>query len=630
MTAPANPQPHGSPLERWAPAAIVALAFVLYLNILPNSFIFDDWQQLFENPYLRQADGLKRIFTTNVWAFEDKLTAYYRPLMHVTFFAALRWFGYNPAGYHVLSILLHAVCSLLVYALVKRRAGDGRVALVAALLFAVHPVHTENVNWISAYPDLQVTLFVLLGWLLYLKIERPWWRAVAVGACFFLALLAKEIAVVLPVVIIADCRLQIADFRKAWRDFAALAVALGAYVALRMQALGMLLPVGQMQRVPLSERIYTSLALFWSYCGKLVWPGELNLFIDAPVRDTFWSAPVIAGTLAAVAFAAALVWFWKKQQPEALGLLLFIGALAPAFTLPYDDMNMMAERYLYLPSVGVCWVVGRRWPRGRVATALLLIVAAALSARTVVRNLDWREEVAFYQKTIAKSPRLAEVRVLLGSVYLRRNNLPAALEAFQDAVRLKPRLAEPRNNLGLVYSRMNQSERAIEEFTLSAQLAIERGHPYAAARTFSNIGIEYRRLGRTQDAIRAYDRALEIEPRLVGARNNRGYALLASGRLTEAEADFRRTLEMEPMFPMAHSNLGLLFLMRGDLPAAEAALQEALRLSPRDPETFARLGDVAAKKGDRLGAQEMYRRALELAPENQRAKAGLVRLGAGR
>jgi tetratricopeptide (TPR) repeat protein len=339
---------------------------------------------------------------------------------------------------------------------------------------------------------------------------------------------------------------------------------------------------------------------------------------------------VIAGTLAMLGWVAAVVWLWKKRQPEALGLLLFLGALAPAFLLPYEDMNMMAERYLYLPSVGVCWVVARWWPRGRVATALLLIVLAAFSARTVVRNLDWRDEVAFYQKSIAMSPRLAEVRVLLGSVYLRRNNLPAALQTFQDAVELKPRLAEPRNNLGLIYSQMHQSDRAIEEFTKSAQLAQESGQPYAAARTYSNIGIEYRRLGRLPEAIAAYDRALEIEPRLVGARNNRGYALLVSGRVAEAEADFRRTIELEPMFPMAHSNLGLLYLMRGDLPAAEAALRESLRISPRDPETLARLGDVAASKGDRLAAQEMYRRALDLGPDNQRARQGLVRLGAGR
>lgn len=635
MKAAKNPKPQQAsspphPLVRWAPAVIVALAVVLYLNILPNTFIFDDWQQLFENPYLRQASGLKRIFTTNVWAFEDKLTAYYRPLMHLTFFATLRWFGYNPAGYHVLSILMHAVCSLLVYWLVKRQTLDWRVALLAGTLFAALPVHTENVNWISAYPDLQMTMFVLLGWLLYLEIQRPWWRAAAVGACFLLALLAKEIAVVLPVIIVAECGLRNAEFRKKWRDFVALLVALAAYVALRMQALGALLPVGQMRQVSLSDRLYTSLALFWSYCGKLVWPAELNLFIDEPLRQSPWSGPVFAGALVALALAAAVVWLWKKQQPEVLALLLFAGALAPAFTLPYEDMNMMAERYLYLPSAGICWIVARWWPRSRAATALFLLVIAACSARTIVRNLDWREEVAFYETTIEMSPRLAEVRVLLGSVYLRRNNLPAALEAFQDAVHLKPRLAEPRNNLGLIYSRMGQSEKAIEEFTLSAQYALERGHSYAAARTYSNIGIEYRRLGRLPEAIQAYSRAIEMVPSLVGARNNRGYALLVSGRLTEAEADFRKTLEMEPMFPMAHSNLGLLYLTRGDLPAAEAAFNEALRLSPRDPETFARLGDVAAAKGDRLGAQEMYRRALELAPENQRAKDGLLKLGATR
>ena len=189
-----------SKLERWAPAAIVLLVLVLYLNILPNTFIFDDWQQIFENPYLRQAGGIQKIFTSNVWAFEDKFTNYYRPLMHLTFYAGLHAFGFNPAGYHLISIALHALCSLLVYLLVRQQTGDVRVALGAGLLFASHPVHTENVAWISAYPDLYATLFVLLGWVLYLRMQKPWPRAAAVGGCFFLGLLAKEIAVVLPVV----------------------------------------------------------------------------------------------------------------------------------------------------------------------------------------------------------------------------------------------------------------------------------------------------------------------------------------------------------------------------------------------------------------------------------------------
>jgi tetratricopeptide (TPR) repeat protein len=309
-----------------------------------------------------------------------------------------------------------------------------------------------------------------------------------------------------------------------------------------------------------------------------------------------------------------------------LGLLLFAGALAPAFSLPYGDINLMAERYLYLPSVGFCWLLARYWPSARAGTAIFLVLVTAGSARTVVRNLDWREEVGFYRKTLEMSPRLAEVHILLGSAYMRRNNLPDALAETRRAAELKPRSAEAHNNLGIIHSRMNHPQEAIDEFNRSAELAFEDGHSYAAARSYTNLGAEFRRLGQLDLAIEAYGKALKILPTLVGALSNRGYALMLAGRIAEAESDFRRAIEQDPSFAPAHSNLGLLRMQRGDLEGAMAELMEALRLGARDAETYARLAVVAAARGDRMAAEGMFRKALELDPENERAKQGMARL----
>src|SRR5579871_5935484 len=111
-------------IRRWGPAAAAALALALYLNILSNTFIWDDWQQIFQNSYLRDPYGIVEIFNHNVWGFDGRFTNYYRPLMHLTFYAAIRWFGFNPAGYHLVSIALNVACTVLVLILIRRATGD--------------------------------------------------------------------------------------------------------------------------------------------------------------------------------------------------------------------------------------------------------------------------------------------------------------------------------------------------------------------------------------------------------------------------------------------------------------------------------------------------------------------------
>lgn len=630
---------------------MVALALVLYLNILPNTFILDDWFQIFANPFLRDPGGLKKIFTTDVWGFlgQQGVSYFYRPLMHSSFYVIYRLWGAHPAPYHVLSMLLHALTSLLVFALVARASGDRRVALVAGLLFAAHPIHTEDVCWISSYPDLQATLFVLLAWWLYLlsseaPVQPRWrpWIIPALGVSFFLGLLAKEIAVALPVMVLAHELLvsRVGPWRalreRRW-EYLSLAVAGIAYLGLRYHALQGLRPYVPSKTLALVPRLLTSLGLFYRYWAKTLWPAELNVFHDVPVSRSFWEGAVLAGMGSGVLFLWVGYRLWRARRPEVLALALFLVALAPVFVLPYADVGIMllAERYLYLPSVGFCWLAGwllvcagERWG-WKPAAGALVVILIAYSAHTVWRNLDWRSEVPFYEKAARMSPQVGELQTQLGNAYLRRNMLPEALAATQRAAALHYESPMLHRTLGEIYSRMGQPEKAIEEYRLSTVYLVDsRYYPSRAARAYTNIGFEYLRMGKVHEAIGAYEQASRLEPESAGWRNNLGYALMRAGRLQEAERELRRSLQSDPTLALAHSNLGLLYALRGALDQADAELAEALRLEPRDAETYARRGEVALARGDRAGAVELFRQALRLQPNQQRAVTRLAELQA--
>src|ERR1022692_3315277 len=310
-------------------AAVAALALALFLNILPNTFVWDDWQQIFQNSFLQAPDGIVQMFNTNVWGFDGRETNYYRPLMHLTFYVTLRLFGFNPAGYHLLSILLHMLCSALVLVLIRRWSGDSMIALLAALLFAALPVHTENLCWISGYPDLEATAFILLAVLLYTSKfgsrGSEWWilRVIGLALCVFLGLLSKEIAIVIPAICLAwglfprragIVSAFMAVCREHWPDYVAMACGIAPYLALRVNALGGLAPFKTGLALSFSAQVFTRITLFHRYLTKIFWPVELSAFDDFPASLTLWDWRVAAGLGELAIFLWLLVWLWRRRE----------------------------------------------------------------------------------------------------------------------------------------------------------------------------------------------------------------------------------------------------------------------------------------------------------------------------
>ncbi len=265
--------------------------------------------------------------------------------MHSFHYLLYRLFGLNPAWFHLFCLTLHVGVSLLVAGVVRRLSGRHAVGMVAGLMFAVHPAHTEVVAWISCSPELLSSLFSLLAFWLYLRaVEAYGLRrallALAMGGSLLLAQLSKEIGVLMPVVILAyEFLVQRLSLRRQlqqrWPEYAALSAATLLYLAMRVHALGGLLPVPRQIAVPWTEQLWTSVALFYRYLVLFLWPMDLIFFRYYEPNRSPLEPAVVAGWLSLAGFTGLAVWLYRRRLPEALAPAMYLLPLLPVFQLPY-------------------------------------------------------------------------------------------------------------------------------------------------------------------------------------------------------------------------------------------------------------------------------------------------------
>jgi len=657
----ASPQPSAASgpgawlTPRRAALLLLVVGLAVYLNTLFNDFVIDDRLQIVDNPYVHKLEGLRQIFTSDVWAFagEKGPGVYYRPLMYACWVPVWRVCEASPVGYHVLNVLLHAGVALVVALWLLRMQANPTTAWLAALLFAVHPVHTEAVAWISALPDLQCALFFLLGFWLYLGAERAeGWRRYAlltgVGVCVLLALLAKEIGVALPAMLFLyglerrrretgnsrEGQTAAAPSRRSEKLFfyVALALAVIAYLLMRRQALGganvaSALPVGVGARLMAG---WVGL-LYW-YTRLLVLPVRLSAFHVLPLPTGFLDPPVLAGLAAAAGWIGLAVWLRHRRRREWLGVALLLVSLLPSFLAPLRVQGFwIGERYLYLPSVGFCWLLAAALDHLlRRRRAMLVALAAALAllyaARTVVRNADWRQEIPFYFHELRTEQESRQLRALLAGAMLRRGMPEQALQQARAWVRVTPDDKRAHSMLGEIYWTLENPEQAVSESRQAAVLARRQGGIAFAAQEFTNLAVLLGQTGHLDDSLDAYRQAVELDPNLAEARFGFGLALKNAGKPQEAAVQFRSVARLSPQSVWAHANLAVALAAGHDFADARAAMAEALRLQPDSAEVLAYAGEVEQAAGDREAARQWFQRALVVDPANLRARTGLSSL----
>lgn len=456
----------------------VCLAFGVYINSLFNGFVGDDKEQLLQNPAV-SGHQFGAFFTSGVWAFRGMLGNYYRPLQFTIYALLHSMFGFQAFGFHLAMMLLHVLNTALVYLLALRIVSRTRVALVAAALFAVHPIHTETVDWIASLPDLMMTAFVVLAvWRFARDDAAPDARQIPLHCAVYLAaLLSKETGVVLLPLYVGFEMIHLRrPLRELWKNaalYGSLLATCGVYLAMRWAALGGLAPGQQtFHRLRAAEFFLSGIVIAGHYAGSLILPLNLNYFHVFHATSTI-TLPVL---LALPAIVTLGVVAFRSQTSSAVryGLFWIAVTLAPALNLTGVGQNVFAERYLYLPSVGLVWMAGlafdwmaARRPRAAWTAAMAILCAAAW--QTVSRNADWRDDFTLLRKTVMQSPDAGIMHNNLAGAYVERNDLEHALEQERLAVEFEPRSAPFHKNLGLLLM-VRDPRSAIAEFEEAQRL----------------------------------------------------------------------------------------------------------------------------------------------------------------
>jgi len=621
---------------------LILIAVLPYLNSLLNGFVQDDNRQVLSNPYLRSFSHLREIFATNVWSYvgAQGATNYYRPLMTFGYLLCYQFLGPLAYGFHLANVVLNAGAVCLVFLVTERIFRDRTVGFVAAVIFALHPIHSESVDWIAAVTDLQLTLFYLLTFWCFLRVAKPGGKrsgAAELGMVlsFTLALLAKEPAAMLPFLptfyehFLRDDRAQTSLGQKLSR-YVTLWLLDIAYLLFRTRIFGGLAPVLQLSQISRREAFYSSFALVARYVWKLLWPVNPCAFYAFHKCVALSDPRVLVGFLVLGLSLVAFAYSWRRERLVSFGLLWFFVNIAPVLNARWLGANVFTERYLYLPSLGFCWIaawgVRLLWMRlaGRPRTRKFYAVGLAMVAilclvRIVTRNRIWHDDPTFYRSTLAAQPDAIALRINLGAVYWNLGSPDQAEAEWREALRRAPNHWLILNNLGLACARKKRYDEAIEDFQRSIRLRPNY------ADSHMNLGRTYAETGAGEKAEVQLRAAIALAPLYVQARNELAKFYLDTGRFAEAEQQFRSSVSSGGT-TQAWNSLGEIYSRWNRRQDAEHAFRQAVALDPFDSRAHFGLGAVLEAQGRTNEALNQYEAGLQTDPRNPVALESVERL----
>ncbi len=673
-TVPNAPATH----KPWQIAVVcIALAMVTllaYRGVRNNGFlIYDDDVYVLENPPVHQGLTVQSI----AWAFTTFDQSNWHPLTWISHMVDWKRYGNNPIGHHETNVHLHAANAILLFLLLLYMTGYlGRSAMVA-FLFALHPAHVESVAWIAERKDVLSTLFwfaTLLAYAWYVR--KPSWKRYLWVICgFACALMSKPMAVTLPFTLLLFdiwplCRITFApETRAKWlASFWKLCVekwllfimaVLSSIITFIAQSAGG--SVIELQALTLWERIGNASISYWSYVRIMLWPDQLRVYY----YYDFNNISVIAAVLSVLALVlvTAVCWHVRKARPYCLvGWLWFLGTLAPVIGIVQVGEQAMAERYTYVPLVGlfiaVVWLVSdavAKSPAIRVATQLLaVVILVACAVKTDAQVKVWKNTVTLFSHVLEVDPRGEFPNTTLGAAYLREGKLAEAEDYFERSLAYNPnwpvtltysatclmKTHDPRN-LPLAKQRLDQAlliapgdTDALTDMALWFNLTgspkdgeiygrmVLAAHPdVITARLYLADALQSQ--NKLDDAAQEYRQVLAMDPDNYNVHNSLGNVYDGQGLPQEAIKEFRLSLASKPDQAIAHSKIGRILLETHQFPEAVEELSQALRLDPADAHAHNDLGVALFQLGDYEKAAGQFSEALRIDPAFADARRNL-------
>lgn len=558
---------------------IAVFSMLLYATTLHNGFVYDDTYTIVNNRFIKSLNNLPRLVSKDYFILSSETT--YRPIVTITYFIDYAAYGLRPWGFHLTNILIHAANGVLLYIFLALlfntsesrnqhlEAGTFK-PLIISLLFAANPVLSEAVNAISFREDLLAFFFYMATLILYIKlrsdiIQRPnFLIAIYILSCFsyFFALLSKEMAATLPLIV--WCYEWIyGDKKKRGHSFLHNRYFTG-YIAVTLIYIYIRFfyfqspDEGFVYSWSLMERILTLPWVIVNDIKLAIFPVSLSAEYNiTPIKSIL--SPLLITS--AGALLCLLVLAIKKKKGERIfsfGIIFFIVTLIPVFNI-IPIYYPLADRYLYLPSVGLAVFLGSYINKGLLQSPktlthnpyflVLFFIVAICSLLSGQRNLIWQDEYSLWSDAVKKMPNSSRAHNGLGLSYAREGMLDEAVNEYLIALKINPDNTNALLNLGVVYTVQGKLDDAILQYETVLNLNPKKFDAY------SNLGYIYRKQGRFEDAVISYEAALRWKPDDIKARYNLGLIYISMGSLKKGRAELETALKTVPEFLPARQAL---------------------------------------------------------------------------
>lgn len=656
----------------------LALATIgVYARVAGFDFVdFDDPDYVTENPMVKMGVTFKGL----IWAFTHNYASNWHPLTWISHMLDCQIFGLHGGGPHLVNVLLHTANVVLLFILLQRITGALWRSAIVAALFALHPLHVESVAWISERKDVLSTLFGLLTLLAYAQYvsesrvhpasagagatrrPKPIWFALAL-CLYALGLMAKPMLVTLPFVMLlldfwplrrvespppqakdsepelteqdVPCRSTPAPRRRRAKSlimekipFFVLSFASSAITFYVQKNSG---AMASTTAFPFGWRVYVAIESYVWYLQKIFWPVHLAMFY--PLETHRPVLPFVCASLILLVISVIAVVMAKRRPFLLMGWLWFLGTLVPVIGLVQVGAQETADRYSYLPSIGlfiaaIWWgseLVSRLRFKQAMAAALVGIVLALLAAATVVQAGYWKNSLTLFHHAIEVTRNNVTALNNLGVALYGQGRYKEALEAYQSALQVRP-AGDIYKNIGLLLDKTGKPEEALTQYEQAVELdpkSAELQHCLATALTA---------LGRKDQALEHHQEAARLKPENAVYQNDLGAALVAADKKADALAHYQEAVRLLPESPQFQNNLATALARSGQVDAAIAHYQMAIRDDPKFAEAYSNLGALHLSQHRLNDAAREYSTAVRLNPTNAiiRLNTGLVFAKVGR
>ena len=602
------------PHRRWKIIAclfLVLATLTVYGDLRNHHFVnYDDGLFVTDNPTVQ--GGLTPYGL--IGAFTSTCAGLWHPLTMLSHMLDCQLFGLHPGGHHLTSLLFHIANTLLLFLWLQRTTGALGPSFLVAALFALHPLHVESVAWVAERKDVLSTFFWLLTmWAYFWYAEAPGLgRYLLTLVCFILGLMAKPMLVTLPFVLLLldywplhrwglnrsaavspakgpsmvspdrKTHQGVSSKRLAWEKAPLFALAL-LFSIVTFFAEKEIGAVTSLQDLAFTSRLANAMVAYVSYLGQMFWPAHLAVLYPLPRHNPpIWQA--LAAGLALAVLSLLALRQARRHPYLPVGWLWYLGTLLPVIGLVQVGGQAMADRYTYVPFIGLFIMVaygmadlGARW---RVPRFLLPVgagvVLSAVMICTWVQVSYWRDSISLYEHTLKVTSSNPLIQSNLGFALAAQGKMDQALAHYAEALRLKPDLADTHNNLGMALAAQGKMDQAMAQY--AEALRLKPG----LAGAHNNLGLALAAQGKMDQAMAQYAEALRLKPDLAETQNNLGVALAKQGKIDEAIARFQKAIQINPDFPGAYSNLGLALAIQGNIDKAIIIYQNDLKINPNN------------------------------------------------